>query len=360
MRLVAQLHVTVAEDIVTRDPTLWERLRRGVGAKVDLTTDGMQNQIESTAVVDAVRRALARLHVGNALSLVIDDTVVFHDSDGKPDDLPDLVLALAEHASLFGRGFRELRFAAEHEEVGLHLVIETRARTRHPRHEPAAVVSLGGRLRALEPLRGETADAYRARVEPLTGDAGLFEAARLSFDSFVARFEAALRATMPEATVEVAKAAESRLVKAPERALSAPERAPREPMHRGYDPFALYYPSPMGLMLDAMMFTSFMHMMVPPQILLVSPLGVPIAPMSEVRAQPELASDEAVRDRDRSEGADADGGGDTVASDDRPDDGPGADGGDGGDDGGWFDGGGSDGGGWGDGGGGDGGGWGDD
>src|SRR3954469_17281467 len=206
-----------------------ERLRRRMGGTVDLETAEVQNQLEASAIVDAVRRALGRLGVTNALSLVVDDTVVCQDADGRPGDLPDLVLALADHASLFGRGFRELKFAAEHEEAGLHLVIETRARTRHRRDDPAAVVSVGGRIRKLEPEKGESADAYRARVEPLTRDAALFEASRLAFESFVARLRDTLSAGMPEARVTEHKA-EARVVKAPASPMgdpSAPERTPR-------------------------------------------------------------------------------------------------------------------------------------
>lgn len=352
MRLVGQIHVTVNSNAVKRDPTLWEKLRRGMGGKVDLDTGRMENQLEATAIVDTVRRALGKLQVGNALSLVIDDTVVFHDSDGKPDDLPDLVLALSEHAGLFGRGFRELRFAAEHEETGLHLVIETRARTQHARNEPAAVVSVGGRLRALEPISGETAEAYRARVEPMTKDSGSFESGRLAFESFVARLQGALQAAMPDATVETKKA-ESRLVKAPENAVAAREHTPHEPMHRGYDPFAMYYPSPMGLMLDVMIFSSLMHMMMPPTMMLVSPMGAPIATASEVQANPELASDASLAAHDSSGTDDSGDSAGGQGEDSHGGDGEQMSGGDegGGDSGGWFDSAGGDTGGWDDGGG---------
>jgi hypothetical protein len=67
-------------------------------------------------------------------------------------------------------------------------------------------VSVGGRIRDLEPRPGETADAYRARVEPLAKDAGLLETARMQFQSFVGRLEAALHAALPEATVEEKRA----------------------------------------------------------------------------------------------------------------------------------------------------------
>ena len=89
-------------------------------------------------MVDQVRKALGRLGVTNALALVIDDTVIFQDSDGKTDDLPDLVIALSEHASVFGRGFKEMRFAAEHEEAGPAL------RDRDPRAHPAPGRRAGG------------------------------------------------------------------------------------------------------------------------------------------------------------------------------------------------------------------------
>jgi hypothetical protein len=291
MRLVAQIHVTVRGDVVRRDPSFFERLKRGMGGRVDLDTGELQNQLEATAVVDAVRRALGRMNVDNALSLVVDDAVIFQDAEGKTGDLPDLVLALADHSSVFGQSFRELRFAAEHEEAGLHLVVETRARTRHRRDEPAAVVSVGGRIRALEPQRGESAEAYRTRVDPLTRDATLFDSSRLAFESFVSRLRQALSAAMPDADI-VEHRADARLVKQGTRELKAAEGTPLAPMHPAYDPFLVYYPpSPFGLMLDAMIFSSFVHMMMPPPMLVVSPLGVPIGSTTELDAvrDPDLA-----------------------------------------------------------------------
>jgi hypothetical protein len=310
MRLVAQLYATVPSNVVSRDPSLFEKMKRGLGGRVDLTTDQVENQLEATTIIDAVKRTLVRLGVGNALSLVIDDTVIFQDTDGKADDLPDLIAALADHASVFGRGFRELRFAAEHEEAGLHLVIEARARTRHHRDEPAAVVSVGGRIRALEPRSGETAEAYRTRVEPLTKDPAAFEATRHAFDSFVARFKVAFAAVMPEATI-AEREPEVRLVKAPDRGVVAPESAsgPQalSPTHPAYDPFLVYYPSPMGLMLDAMLFTSFMNMMMPPPVLIMTPMGAPLGHVSDIQADPDLASDARVEAEDHGHDQDQDG-----------------------------------------------------
>jgi hypothetical protein len=285
MRLVGTLAIHLKGSLVEREPTMWEKFRQKLGGSVDLGTDKVKVELEATAVVEQVRRALARLHITNALALVIDETVIFQDSEGKAHDLPDLVIALSEHASVFGRGFKELRFAAEHEEVGLHLVIETRARTEHLAIEPAAIVSIGGRLRALEPQPGESAEDYQRRVEPLARNTTALETSRAQFESFVARLEDALRATMPEARIENVRA-EARLVKATPRTPAA--RAPREPTHPAYDPHALYYPNPMGMMLDAMIITSFMHMMMPsPFFHVVNPAGLALGTTQQVAAEPD-------------------------------------------------------------------------
>ncbi|AUX20850.1 hypothetical protein SOCEGT47_013260 [Sorangium cellulosum] len=298
MRLIGQIHVTPKGSVIQRNPSLWEKLKRSIGATVDLDTDRVRVELEATAVVEQVRRALGRLGVSNALSLIIDDTVIFQDTDGKPDDLPDLVLALSEHASVFGRGFDELRFAAEHEEAGLHLVIETRARTEHDQDEPAAIVSVGGRVRDLEPRPGESADDYRRRVEPLAKDAALFETARLQFESFVGRLEDALKTSMPEARVEQ-RHADARVVHgAPAEGAGAQEV---NPTHPAYDPFLVYYPpSPLGVMLDMMLLTSFMHMLSPPHVIVMNPAGTMLGTAQEASANPDLLN----ADRGGDEGED--------------------------------------------------------
>jgi hypothetical protein len=352
MRLIGQIQITMASaEAVRREPGFWDKLKRGLGGKVDLDTGEVRVALEATALVDQVKRAFARVGIDNAVSLVIDDTVIFQDSDGRAGDLPDLVLALSEHASVFGRGFREMKLAVEHEEASLHLLAEVRAVTQHRRGEPSAYVSVGGRIRDLEPRTGESADAYRARVEPLAKDAGLLETARMQFQSFVGRLEAALRAALPEATVEE-KRAEAVVVR-PTTQPAAPAADPRSPV---YDPYALYYPSPVGTMLDVLMISSFMSMMAPPpMIMVVHPSGVPIGGADTIASHPEAVAASALDPGDVGGSHDADYGGDhadsAAGSDDAGgdfgDNGGGFDDGGGGfdDGGGGFDGGGFDGGG---------------
>jgi hypothetical protein len=195
-------------------------------------------------------------------------------------------------------------------------------------------VSLGGRIQDLEPRPGESADAYRARVEPLAKDAGLLETARMQFQSFVGRLEGALRAALPEATVEEKRA--DAVVVRPTTQPAAPAADPRSPV---YDPYAIYYPSPMSTVLDVMLISSFMSMMAPPPaIMVVHPSGAPIGGADTIAAHPEAVEASAI------DPGDAHAGDDGALSDNADlDDG----GGDFGDDGGGFDdgGGGFDGGG---------------
>jgi len=337
VRLIGQIQITMtAAEAVRREPGFWDKLKRGLGGKVDLDTGEVRVALEATALVDSIKRAFARVGIDNAVSLVIDDTVIFQDSEGRPGDLPDLIMALSEHASVFGRGFREMKLAAEHEEAGLHLLCEVRAVTQHRRGEPSAFVSLGGRIRDLEPRTGESADAYRARVEPLARDAGLLETARMQFQSFVGRLEAALRAALPEATVEEKRA--DAVVVRPTTEPSAPAQDPRSPV---YDPYALYYPSPVGTLLDVMLISSFMSMMAPPpMIMVVHPSGIPIGGADTIASHPEAVEASAIDPGDAT-AADADLGDDGGADFGDDSGGDFGDGGGGfGDDGGGFDGGG--------------------
>jgi hypothetical protein len=289
-------------EAVQRQPGFWDKLKRGLGGKIDLDTGEVRVALETTALVDSIKRAFGRVGIDNAVSLVVDDTVIFQDSDGRPGDLPDLILALSEHASVFGRGFREMKLAAEHEEAGLHLLAEVRAVTQHRRGEPSAYVSVGGRIKDLEPRTGESADAYRARVEPLAKDAGLLETARMQFQSFVGRLEAALRAALPEATVEEKRA--DAVVVRPTTQPTAPAEDPRS---LAYDPYAIYYPSPIGTVLDVLMISSFMSMMAPPPaIMVVHPSGIPIGGADMIASHPEAVEASAIDPGD-ADGGDHDG-----------------------------------------------------
>ena len=260
MKLYGSIAIYVQGEEIMRNPRFLERLRRAFGGKPDLRSGRVRAAIEATAIVESVRDALRRLGATNAVSLVIDDTVLFHDREGKPDDLGDLFLAFHDNSSVFGQGFRELRLAIEHREAGLHHVIEVQARSVHPRDAAAVRVIVSGRIEALTPKPGEDAETYQKRAQPVATDPNALELYRLQFSAFVDRVRDALAEAMPTGRVEV-EVAEPRIVR-PSKEPGPGE--PARPDQRGYDPYDAYYPSPLGMVGEMFLWSAMFSMMMPP------------------------------------------------------------------------------------------------
>jgi hypothetical protein len=210
MRFVSRIDVFLPGDIVERAPGVWDRFK-AIWQPVELGTDRMRDQIEAATFVYEFRGVLDALGIDNARSLVVDGQTVFHDSRGEEGDLPDLILALSDHVSVFGERTQELRFSVELEEAGLHVVIEATVTSEHGRDAPSACIEVVAQLVELDPRRGETAADYRARIEPLVSDAKLATTLRLQFGAFVSRLRDALERgftdTRFEVTTEVQDAA---------------------------------------------------------------------------------------------------------------------------------------------------------
>ena len=264
MKLYGIIAVHVQAPDILRAPKFLDRVRSAFGGKPDLRTGKMRSAIEATAIVEATRDALRRVGATNAISLMIDNVVLFQDRDGTPNDLGDLLLAFDENSSVFGQGFTELRLAVEHHEAGLHLVLEIQGRTEHARGVPAVRILISGRIEALTPRPGEDAEAYRKRAEPIATDAKALEMFRVQFDGFVARVRDAIAAAMPTARAEI-EVAEARVVRPDAKAAEEPQ----QPSARYYDPYAAYYPSPMGPMAEAFLWSAMFSMMMPPHFLVV-------------------------------------------------------------------------------------------
>ncbi|MBX3161886.1 MAG: hypothetical protein KF773_38350 [Deltaproteobacteria bacterium] len=243
MKLYGVIAIHVRGEELMRNPRFLDKVRLAFGGRPDLRSGRMRASIESAAIVDSVRGAMQRIGASNAVSLVIDDTVLFHDTRAEPDDLGDLFLAFHDNASVFGAGFDELRLAFEHHEGDLHLVAEVQARSEHVQHEPAVRVVVSGRIDALTPRAGEDADAFRSRAEPIATNRQVLEMYELQFRNFVERLRDALAGAMPTARVEIA-IAEPRVVRpGPEPREPAPRASPHA---RDYDPYDAYYPSPLA------------------------------------------------------------------------------------------------------------------
>jgi hypothetical protein len=226
VRLVSRIDVFLPGDVVERAPGFLDRLR-AIWAPVDLGTDRMRDRIEAATFVYELRNALEALGIHNARSLVVDGTTVFHDTRGVDGDLPDLILALSDHVSMFGDRSQELRLSVEHLEAGLHVVLDAIVTSEHGREAPSACLVLVGQPADLDPRPGESAEAYRARMEPLVTDAKLAKTLRLQFGAFVSRVQEALGRAFDETRLEVSsEVLEADSIAREEAAVPAPASSP--------------------------------------------------------------------------------------------------------------------------------------
>lgn len=278
MKLFGAIAVHVKGEAILATPGFLDKVRMWFGGK-PRDTGRVRAAIRAAAVVDSARDALRSIGVTNAVALVVDGTTLFHDKDGRADDLGDLFLAFHEHSAALDDGFDLIRLTVEHVEAGLHMVLELQARSEHPASEPAMRLVCSGRIQDLEPRPGESADAYRARIEPLTKDATGLEVARVQFEAFVARVRDALQKTMPEADAEVVTA-QARIARPGADGKEQPAPA-QSPTDRNYDPYMAYYPSPMSSMLNIMMWGSIFSMMHTPNVVVVNAAGVPTGHASD-------------------------------------------------------------------------------
>jgi uncharacterized membrane protein YgcG len=267
VKLYGTIAVRVQAADILRAPTFFEKVRRALGGKPDLRSGQVRAAIEATALVEATRDALRQIGISDAISLVIDETVLFHDRAGKPDDLGDLFEAFDDNASVFGQGFETLRLAVEHHEAGLHYVIEVQARTVVAKDAPAIRVIVSGRIEAITPKPGEDAEAYRKRAEPVASDPEALELYRTQFEAFVERANAAIAAAMPTGRAEV-EVAEARVVR-PDAKVQREEPPQQRVDSYYYDPYMAYYPSPLGMVAETLMWSSVFAMASTPHFVVV-------------------------------------------------------------------------------------------
>lgn len=241
MKFYSVIRVEMDEHEILRQPGVIARLRRTFGGEPQLATGKMRAALEASMLIDAQRRALAEVGAHDAVALVVDDLVLFEDRDRRPDDLGDLFLAFHEYAPAIDADFRILRLTVEHLEAGVHYVIELQARTEYAKGDSPVRVIVSGRMAALEPKKGETADSYRARVEPILQDRVAFEVAQASFDSFVARVRDATARALPSAQVTNPQVS----IALPTPASTNQRKREARPEDRDYDPHEAHYPNPM-------------------------------------------------------------------------------------------------------------------
>jgi hypothetical protein len=273
MRLTAQVRLFLQGEEVFRKPGFWDKIKSAFGSDVDLRTGELRVTQNALALTEQVTQALALAGIRNAVSLAIDNDVVFQDLEERPDDADQLVAAMRQAAPRFQAGFEQLRAVFEHHAQGMHSLVEVNVRALAQSGQAHAVVAIGGRIDELRPREGEDIEAAKDRIGKALANAQLVPMYKQVLGDLAARIQAGLQRVFPMARLE-ADAAEVQVVRPSGQevrdfAAERNERAAQlraEPMWRRgwsygpyYDPWTTYYHDPMDTFVNLMVLDALMH-----------------------------------------------------------------------------------------------------
>lgn len=202
MRHSASLVLTLPGDVVLREPTSFERIKKlllPASMAPDLSTPERQIDRNLVSLTEGLCAALHEVGVNDAVYLAVDGRTVYYDALGVPNDVERLLEAAQAHVML--EPFQELRGVFMQLQEGLELLYEVTFRRRFQEDAPAAFLAVSARLGGLRPHIGETLDASRARLHTVLGDGELSASLRAYFDELVDRLHKSLESTFPGGTV---------------------------------------------------------------------------------------------------------------------------------------------------------------
>lgn len=274
MRLTAQARIFLPGEDVFRKPTFWDKVGSFFGGEADLRTGEIQLTQDVLALTEQVQQALALAKIKNAVTLVVDQDVLYQDLEDRDNDADLLVNAARDNAERFGKGFQVLRAVFEHEADGLHSLIEITVRAKAKKTEPTATVSVGARIQELRPKDGESLEDAKERIGKALGNAQLVPTYRNALNNLMNKIGAGLQRVFASGRVEV-DAADAQLVRPSGqdvRDLGQNGSSQRDANLRGapvypgrggygpyYDPWGTYYYDPMDTFVNLMILDAVMH-----------------------------------------------------------------------------------------------------
>jgi uncharacterized membrane protein YgcG len=200
--LKSAITVDLPSAVADRSKTAVEWVRSLFGARLDLRSNQEELTISALSLVAGMVEGFAAAGIKDVISFVVDKRVVYLDTREVTDDL-ELILAAAEQKRILERPFKEMHLVLSHKEAGLHALIDVRIRNRVLLGEEEMHLDLSARLEELQIQAGESADAYRARIEAFMKDQGRTEGYRASLDELTRRIADKLSLTLVGARARV-------------------------------------------------------------------------------------------------------------------------------------------------------------
>ena len=201
MRLTAQIRLFVQGEDVFRKPSFWDNVKGMFGSDVDLRTGESKIAQNALGLTETIQQALKIAGITNAVTLVVDDAVIYQDIEDRPDDADLLVQAMRLHSDRF-QNFNVLRAVFEFEGQGLHSLIEVNVRAKAQRNEPHAIVAIGSRIEELRPKDGEDLEVAKDRIGKSLGNAQLVPMYRNVLNALAGKLHSGLQRVFPTARIE--------------------------------------------------------------------------------------------------------------------------------------------------------------
>jgi len=297
--LKSSITVDLPSAVADRSKTAVEWVRSLFGARLDLRSNQEELTMSAMSLVVGLVEGFSAAGFTDVISFVVDKKVVYLDSREVPDDLT-LILQAAEQKGILERRFKEMHLVLSHKESGLHVLVDVRIRNRVMLSEEEMNIDLSGRIEELQIQTGESADAYRARIEAFMAAHGRTDGYRTTLDGITARVADKLRLTLVgartrvhPATVQIIRPGAQQLGRFRKlpfgRDVSRPHYRPVPTYQRSgayADPFFYYYYDPYydfmsWVMLDAMLHQHYWHS---PAVHVVDTSGAVIGSGAEIEA----------------------------------------------------------------------------
>lgn len=169
-----------------RPMTLWESLRHLFGATIERKSGQEVLTVGAMGMLEGLYFALRDSGIEDAVSLLIDRRVIYHDREGHTRDL-NLLLQAAEESGHLNKNFREMHLVMATAHAGMQVVIDMKVRSQNPVGVPELEIHLSGRPLDLRAATGEDAATYAERLRAFTADPSNFRALCVALDELGSR-----------------------------------------------------------------------------------------------------------------------------------------------------------------------------
>lgn len=153
--------VTVTFSEMQSDPT--NSVRIHAKYRSQHTWNGHADTITSFGLLEGVARAFADANIDNAISLKVDESIVYLDANDEPHDL-ELMLNAANDSQMLEREFNTMHLVFSQEDEGLRSIFDAKIDSDVLATGGQLTLTISARIQEMQIKRGESAKEYADRL----------------------------------------------------------------------------------------------------------------------------------------------------------------------------------------------------